>query len=292
MNTAKKFDYEKAFCRNLGLFDLSEQQKLRNLRVGIPGMGGVGGIHLITLIRMGVGAFHIADSDTFEISNFNRQYGATVKTIGQDKSSVMAERAREINPEVKLRVWNEYVGEKNIDDFLDGCDVIVDGIDAFAVKSRRLLFEQALSRGIPVITAGPIGFSSALLVFRPGSMSVSKYFDFQEDLPKEELFIRFLAGLTPTPLFLQYLKKEYIDVKNQKGPSVASSVSLCAGFAAVEVAKQCLGRGKVYAAPYFHYFDPYLMRFLIRKLPFGNRGPLQKIKLKLMRKALSKRKSP
>ena len=74
------FSYQEAFARHLGLFNPEEQKRLRSSRVAIAGMGGVGGIHLITLARLGIGAFHIADPDHFELVNFNRQYGATPAT--------------------------------------------------------------------------------------------------------------------------------------------------------------------------------------------------------------------
>src|SRR6186713_2900679 len=77
--------YERAFQRNLGLISDDEQQVLRRACVAVAGAGGVGGLHLLALARMGIGRFHLADYDTFEVSNFNRQFGATVSSIGQSK---------------------------------------------------------------------------------------------------------------------------------------------------------------------------------------------------------------
>src|SRR5437762_5773317 len=85
------FSYEEAFSRNLGWLTEWEQQALRHKRIAIAGMGGVGGFHLLTLARFGIGAFNITDLDKFELVNFNRQIGATVETIGRSKVQVMAE---------------------------------------------------------------------------------------------------------------------------------------------------------------------------------------------------------
>src|SRR5215510_5748214 len=93
-----QWSYEEAFKRNRGLITEAEQQKLRNSRVAIAGMGGVGGVHLITLARLGIGKFTIADPDVFEVANFNRQYGATISNLGRNKAEAMAEAALEINP--------------------------------------------------------------------------------------------------------------------------------------------------------------------------------------------------
>jgi len=68
-----EFNYEQAFSRNVGWVTRDEQHRLRGKRVAIAGLGGVGGSHLLTLTRLGIGAFHIADFDTFAIENFNRQ---------------------------------------------------------------------------------------------------------------------------------------------------------------------------------------------------------------------------
>src|SRR5437764_7307201 len=84
------FCYKEAFSRNLGWLTEWEQQALRHKRIAIAGMGGVGGFHLLTLARFGIGAFNIADMDKFELVNFNRQIGATMETIGRPKAQVMA----------------------------------------------------------------------------------------------------------------------------------------------------------------------------------------------------------
>jgi tRNA A37 threonylcarbamoyladenosine dehydratase len=81
------FSYTQAFSRNIGWVTAAEQQVLRGKRVAIAGMGGVGGVHLLTLARLGVGAFHVADFDTFDIANFNRQVGAAVSTLGARRST-------------------------------------------------------------------------------------------------------------------------------------------------------------------------------------------------------------
>ena len=84
------WNYEEAVSRNLGLISPDEQQHLRHCRVAIPGMGGVGGNHLMTLTRMGIGKFRIADADEFEVKNLKRQIGATLESLGQSKADVMS----------------------------------------------------------------------------------------------------------------------------------------------------------------------------------------------------------
>src|SRR5687768_16236474 len=89
-----RFEYATAFSRNLGWVTEFEQAALGRKRVAIAGMGGVGGLHLLTLVRLGIGRFRIADFDHFELANFNRQAGAGMSTLGQPKVEVMAGMAR------------------------------------------------------------------------------------------------------------------------------------------------------------------------------------------------------
>ena len=94
---AGMFNYDDAFSRNIGWVTELEQQRLRQSRVAIGGLGGVGGVHLLTLARLGIGRFSIADFDVFDIVNFNRQVGATVSSLKHPKIDVLADMVKDIN---------------------------------------------------------------------------------------------------------------------------------------------------------------------------------------------------
>lgn len=278
------FDYQTAFSRNVGLVSRSEQERLRQSTVAIPGLGGVGGIHLATLTRMGIGGFHLADFDQFSVGNFNRQYGAMVSTLDKDKIDVMAGIAKDINPELRLRSWREGVTEENVEQFLTGVDVVVDSLDAYCVKARRMLFSKAQAMGVPIISAGPIGCSCALLEFTPDSMSFDDYFDYRESASDEENFFKFVLGVIPGLEPFRYLDSSEIRTEQRTGPSLAPAVALCAGFAGVEVLKYLLNRKPLYSVPYYHYYDSYLMKFKRRYMPMGNRNPVQRLKFAMVRR--------
>jgi tRNA A37 threonylcarbamoyladenosine dehydratase len=101
--TASDFDYNAAFSRNIGWVTEREQRALQGKRVAIAGLGGVGGSHVLTLARLGIGAFNLADFDTFSLVNFNRQAGATVSTIDRAKLDVITAMAKDINPGLDVR---------------------------------------------------------------------------------------------------------------------------------------------------------------------------------------------
>ena len=90
------FDYGNAFSRNIGWVTQADQAKLRGARIAIAGLGGVGGAHLLTLARLGIANFNIADFDDFGIHNMNRQAGAFMPFMGQAKIDTMARLAKEI----------------------------------------------------------------------------------------------------------------------------------------------------------------------------------------------------
>lgn len=272
------FDYEEAFSRNIGWITDWEQQILRAKRIAIAGMGGVGGIHLQTLTRLGIGKFSIADLDDFELANFNRQAAANLQTLGRPKVEMARQMALSINPELDLRVFDKGVDDDNLDAFLEGVDLYVDSLDFFAFDVRRAVFARCYEKKIPAVTAAPIGMGTGYLVFHPDHMSFEDYFRLGQSKP-ERLAVDFLLGLTPAMLHQPYLADgSRVDLDNQKGPSTAMSCQLCAGVAGVEAVKLLLGRGPLKPAPYFHHFDPYRGKFVTRKLRFGNAGPLQSIK--------------
>jgi molybdopterin/thiamine biosynthesis adenylyltransferase len=270
------------------LISKAEQAVLRGATVAIPGLGGVGGAHLLTLARMGVGNFHIADADRFSLANFNRQYGAVVSTIDKEKSDVMEAMAHDINPEATIKTWKQFVDASNVEAFLNGCDLVVDSLESFALDARRIVYAKAREKGIPVVSAGPIGFSSSMFVVTPESMSFDEYFDIHDGLDPREKFKRFFIGLTPSPYYLKYMDTTKVNQKEKYGPSVASAVALCSGFAATEAVKILLKRKKVRGLPAYHYFDPYLMKFKLGVMPWGNKNPVQKLKLLYLATKLKK----
>ncbi len=282
----KTFDYKKAFSRNIGWLTQQEQQQLRSKRVAIAGLGGVGGIHLLTLCRLGIGKFHLADFDTFDLENFNRQAGAVVSTLGLDKLEVMMRQARDINPELDIKEFSEGVTAQNIDSFLEGVDIYIDGLDFFAFQIRELVFAACAERGIPAVTAAPLGMGTAVLNFLPSGMSFKDYFCFGDGAEIEKS-LRFFMGLAPARLQMSYLvDPSAIDLANFKGPSTIMACQLCAGVAATEALKILLDRGSVRRAPNGYHFDAYLNKLALTWRPGGNRNPLQRLAIILAKHKL------
>ncbi len=276
------FDYGVAFSRNLGLISTAEQDILRKKRVVIAGCGGVGGAHAHTLARLGIGRFRVCDPDTFSVGNFNRQFGATLATVGRNKAEVIAQMIRGINPESDVEFLPEGIDENNIASFLDGADLVIDGIDFFSLPARRLLFAAARKAGIPALTAAPLGFSGTLLTFTAESMSFDEYFDLNGQQSYYDQIINFLLGLAPAALHIKYMDISGVDPETGRGPSSVVGVQMAACLVGAETVRILLERAPSRVAPCYLQFDAYRQKLARGKLPRGNRGLLQQLKRKVI----------
>ena len=140
------------FSRTQLLIGEEAIQKLKNSRVAVFGIGGVGGYVCEALVRSGVGAFDLVDDDKVCLTNLNRQIIATRKTVGKYKTDVMKERLLEINPEVDVRVHKCFFLPENAEEFpFEEYDYIVDAVDT--VTAKIALIMKAKELDIPVISA-------------------------------------------------------------------------------------------------------------------------------------------
>lgn len=270
--------YNTAVSRNLGIVSSDEQVQLRDSRVAVAGLGGVGGIHLLTLVRMGIGAFNIADLDDFSEVNANRQVGATSSTAGRKKTTVMAEMAKDIHPSVNLNVFDNGVQPENAEEFLGEVDAVVDSIDFFQMKARRLLYKTARRLGKTVVFSAPIGFSGTLHVFTPDSMSFDEYFDINDSMTRFDQLVAFAVGLCPRGTHWKYMDINKVNLASHYGPSISSACDISAGLLTTEILSVLLQRRPPKAVPHYVQFDPYRRIYRKGYLPLGNRGPLQRLK--------------
>ena len=133
-NYDEQFYWERV-NRNLGWLGNTEeeqrhrQEKLRDAVIGIAGTGGIGGAVALRLVRMGVRNLKLADPDTFDISNVQRQVGATWETIGKNKAEVVAELAYNLTKDVNIEVYPEGITPSSAEEFMNGCDYVMDQME-------------------------------------------------------------------------------------------------------------------------------------------------------------------
>ena len=158
------FSYDELATRNIGFVSPQEQARLKAGAVFVAGVGGMGGAAVQALVRAGVGRLIIADIDTFEISNLNRQIFAFTDTVGEGKAQATAKALLRINPELSLEVmgpeWTDRLSEIAAE-----CKVIINGCDDVAATVQ--LYRVAAQAGASVIDAYAAPLPSVILV-RPG----------------------------------------------------------------------------------------------------------------------------
>jgi molybdopterin/thiamine biosynthesis adenylyltransferase len=240
---ASNFSFSEAFERNFGLVSKDEQERLAGSRIAVAGCGGVGGVHAHTLARLGIGKFTLADPDFFSLANFNRQIGATIETIGMQKAQITARMIKSINPAAEVDVLEKGIDSNNVGAFLQGADLVVDGVDFFALPARRILLAEAWQRETPVLIAAPLGFSSTLHIFSPGGMSFDEYFDLRDNQDPYEQYVNFLIGLAPSALHAPYTDISTADPASGRGPSSIIGSQMAACVAGGEALRILLNRG-------------------------------------------------
>ncbi|MEZ4873096.1 MAG: ThiF family adenylyltransferase [Bdellovibrionales bacterium] len=277
-----EFDYNTAFSRNLGWLSPEEQDQLKKSTVAIAGLGGVGGLYCTTLARFGVGHFKIADFDSFEIHNFNRQHGSGMSTLGRKKFEVAKNQILDINPDAKVEIFSEGITEQNMGEFISGSDLYLDGLDLFALDIRQKVFAQLRVAQVPAVTVAPMGMGASMMVFTKDSMSFDDYFALHKAKNFTEKTLRFAVSVAPSSMHLKYMVyRAAVDIEQKKVPSTPAGVALCAGVAASTAIKILLNRGCVYKAPWSLHYDAYLNKYKKSWRPWGHKNPLLRIKIKL-----------
>lgn len=144
------FSYAEFTNRNLGFVDAVGQEKLRNATVFVCGTGGMGGAAILALARAGIGKLILADIDTFEIGNMNRQVFAFMHTVDRHKAEATAEIIKTINPEIEVTVYKDDWPD-HVEQSVAAAAVTINGTDDLAAS--LLLYRTARAAGKPVIDA-------------------------------------------------------------------------------------------------------------------------------------------
>lgn len=139
------------FSRTELLIGKEEIEKLQKAKVAIFGIGGVGSFVVEGLVRAGIGNFILVDADNVDITNLNRQIIATRKTIGRSKVEVAKERILEINPNAKVKIYQEFFMPDSKEILDDTVDYVVDAVDTVTAKIELVLRANKLN--IPIISS-------------------------------------------------------------------------------------------------------------------------------------------
>lgn len=198
--------------RNLGWLgdsnaeQVERQTRIKNTTVGVAGTGGIGGATAERLARMGVTHLKVADPEFFDLSNINRQFGASFKTVGKNKADTVAQIIHDSIPDVKIEVYTDGITDETADEFFEGCDYVLDKIELYNIPARYALhraFRRSKTCRYMLLT--PV-FGHRAFVFKwtRESMPVEEYFDVpdEHDLSPamlERLIERFVPEMPQYP---------------------------------------------------------------------------------------------
>lgn len=260
------------------VFLAADLARVRNRRVAIAGLGGAGGLYAHALAEAGIGNLTLADGDAYELANFNRQIGACLSTIGRSKVDAIAAQLRGKHEGIELRTMDCFLGESNIDAFLDGADLVVDAIDVFSVPAHRLLFRKAHERGLSVLFAAPLGFTAAVVCVDADGMAADDYFDWHDEQTPFEQTVNLILGTAPAALHMGQVDLAKVDFENRCGPSNGGACMACAALVVKEAVRRLLNRPGRWTLPEYIQVDLYNLRVRRGRLPRGNRSWRQRAK--------------
>jgi tRNA A37 threonylcarbamoyladenosine dehydratase len=212
-------------------------EKLKNAKVAVFGIGGVGSYVVEGLVRAGIGNFVLIDDDKVCLTNLNRQIIATRKTVGTPKVEVAKERILEINPEAKVEIYQDFF-MPNTEGILDNSiDYIVDSIDTVTAKIELVVRADKLN--IPIISSMGTGNKldptrfEVTDIYKTSICPLAKVM--RKELRKREIKKLKVVYSKEEPIKLDLSNKEYVPGSISFVPSVAGLII------AGEVVKDIIG---------------------------------------------------
>lgn len=156
----------KRYERQIRIFGVDGQERLKNAKVFVAGAGGLGSAISIYLAAAGIGRIRIVDHEKIELSNLNRQILHCDEDVGREKAASAEEKLKKINPDVSLEAISETIEENNVLELVDDFDLIVDAMDNF--HTRYLLNRAAIVKNIPFFHGAINGLYGQATTIIPG----------------------------------------------------------------------------------------------------------------------------
>ena len=171
------------FLGNSLLEQVANQAKLSNAVVGVAGAGGIGGAVALGLARLGVRHIKIADPDSFEISNINRQLGASLETVGRNSALVVAELVHQLAGDVTIEVFPEGIQKHTADAFVEGCDLVLDQMDFYSIAERYALHRsyRRSEKCKGMLASSVVGWGANIYKFEKDGLTLEDFYSIPED---------------------------------------------------------------------------------------------------------------
>ena len=174
------------------------QLKLKNSKICVVGVGGLGNPITQRLVAMGVGTLRIVDRDVIELSNLHRQTMYDENDVGQVKVEVAAKKLQKLNPDCKIESFGVSVNDYTAFEVIEGCDVVIDALDS--VNARYALNKACVKSNIPFVTGAAVGVSGQAFTIIPKQSAC--YYCMFPDLNEDTMPTCSIEGVHPSILSL------------------------------------------------------------------------------------------
>lgn len=237
----KRFDengYWEIITRQMSIVTKNQQKRFKNSKIAVIGCGGIGGVAIEMLGRMGVGELNIIDKDSFDMTNLNRQTMSSFDSINLPKSNVAKEKMRLVNPYLKINSFNEKLTENNISKVVDNCDVIIDALDN--IITRIIVSRYSKEHNIPFIHGAVHGTMGQLTTFT-----------WENEIDYETMF----SLPSKNKKLNNEVKKEISQITSEIPPVIGPVPNIIGTLQAMEAFKLIVNIGEVIKAPKILNFD-------------------------------------
>lgn len=238
------------------------QSRLRDAVIGIVGTGGIGGAAALRLVRMGVRNLKLADPDTFDVSNIQRQVGADLTNVGRNKAEVVAEQAFALTRDVNIDVFPDGLNPDSAADFVADCDYVMDQMEFYQIKNRYALHRayRASDRCRFMLNIPTVGHTVIVFKYTRDSMTIEEVYGLDEDVElTPEVVRRLMERIMPE--IPAYPSREMLDhwfVDLHRMPIFGACPPLAEGILTELVAQEILeipGRADLPTQPGYAIFD-------------------------------------
>lgn len=213
----------------------ANQTRLRDATIGIAGTGGIGGATAIRLIRMGARHLKIADPEVFELSNVQRQAGATLTNLGRNKAEVVGEVAFETTGDAVIEVFPEGLNSESAEEFVAGCDIVTDQIEIYEIDAKyalhRAFRESKQARALYAVAT--VGHGALVQKYTPDSTPIEDLYGIPEGAEMNaDHAAKLIDGQVPAEMLPAWPPREARrrwSVDQQIAPIFGPTPALCEG---------------------------------------------------------------
>jgi molybdopterin/thiamine biosynthesis adenylyltransferase len=254
------------------------QKKLRELKIGVAGCGGMGSHIAELLVRIGVGKIKVADPDTVDLSNLNRQVIANLETQGMRKVDALALELRRISRGTEIEIDPAGIQSDNVEAFVDGCDAIVDEIDVYPLDRHVMLHRAARKKGLSLYSAYVVGLGTHFYKFQGDDYRFEDFIGsgLLERKPTAEELIQIFGHPLPDYVMQGRLDGYLGEIRDGRVPIFGPTTLLGQSLVVIRMIQDLLGlfpeAAPTPVMPEFLTLDPVDLAFQVARVPGTQRA--------------------